>query len=365
MYSTMIVEDEHNLLKFLNNKLTASGKFEVKLTCSTAQEAIAAFDKEQIDIAFLDIEMPRMTGLELAEKLYEKHEGLQVIFTTAHEHYAVKAFQVEAIDYLLKPISDADIERVIRRLEKKMPVVKEEQQERDVPDVDALPVSCFGRLEARDMEQQLVRWPTRKAEELFAYFLIHQDRLVSKWELLDALWKDMDEKRGLDHLYSTIYRMKQVMKQLPMSPVIQKMNDGYVLECQGHLSDAGMLLALPKLEDDFTPSSLIETLFYSYARPLFGNKIYDWSLPVQISTDNVFTSLCERLLAYYRQLDKFEEADKAIRHYVHQLVENEAMMLRWLAILEDWPGHENEASLYWDWFNEKLAEADLPELHDT
>lgn len=363
----MIVEDERHLLQFLNAKLAASGEFEVKLACATAEEALGKLGGERVDVAFIDIEMPRMNGLELAAKLREQQDSLRIIFTTAYDRYAFHAFEVEAVDYLLKPISDNDIQRVIRRLQKLQPSAPEEQPEQQLKEQkreQEPPVRCFGCFEAKDGEGQLVKWPTRKAEELFAYLLIHQDRLVSKWELLDLLWKDMDEERGLDHLYSTVYRMKQVLKLLPMAPTVNKVNNGYVLRAEGRLSDAGILLSLASPEEVVQNMPAAEAFYFGYTKPLFGNNAYDWSTKVQSRLDQAFAVIGQRLIDRYRQLDRFEEADKAVRHYASQLVEDEVMMVKWLRMLEDWPGHEGKILLYRSWFNDKLAEADLPLLQE-
>lgn len=360
MFTVMIVEDEPHLLQFLKKKLEASEEFTLKSACATPEEAIAAFSANPVDVLFLDIEMPRMNGIQLAEQLLRQKEDLRIVFTTAYDHYALDAFQVEAIDYLLKPITDPDIQRVLRRLKKSLPSM----QSNRLPSTNIPSVRCFGCFEVRNHDQQLVRWPTRKAEELFAYFVAHPNRHVSKWELLEQFWSDLNEDRGLHHLYSTIYRVKQVLKALPSSPTIQKVNEGYVLDLSTDLSDLGSFLAYGRRSIDGAelPTEEELHLYALYAKPLFGDKGYIWSLSVEENADYFHAKLCERLLDYYCEQQQFEEADRTIRQYVKQHLEDEAMMLRWLKRLNSFSEYESHAAAFRSWCNNRLIEAELPPL---
>ena len=81
------------------------------------QEALELIEKHRPDIAFLDIRMPGLSGMEVAKKVTE---SCWVVFITAYDKYAVEAFENEAIDYLLKPITYKRLEKAIRRLQKQI-----------------------------------------------------------------------------------------------------------------------------------------------------------------------------------------------------------------------------------------------------
>ncbi|MDF2512842.1 MAG: response regulator receiver and domain protein, partial [Herbinix sp.] len=295
MYTAMIVEDEVHILKHLNKMLSAMDAFIVKGAFSTPEEAYTAFPDILPDVVFLDIEMPRMNGIELASRLLAQKSDLKIIFTTAYGNYALDAFEVEAIDYLMKPIMPDRLKRVLERLDKITGVQKAKASL--LKENNDFPVRCFGCFDARDQQQQLIKWSTKKAEELFAYFLVNQGKHISKWELLEAFWGDVEEERGAHNLYNTIYRIKQVLKTLPFSPQIQKINEGYVLEAQENLSDLGQLLKLMKQNRDQAYFSMeaAKTLFFSYATPLFGNKDYFWSLSLQKHVAKEYGRLCSKL----------------------------------------------------------------------
>lgn len=362
MYTAIVVEDESNILKHMNKLLAAMDEFLLKGAFATPHEALAAFPELMPDVAFIDIEMPRMNGLELARRLLEVKEDISIVFTTAYGQYALDAFEVEAIDYLMKPIMKEDLQRVLKRLNRILSFQK--MQSPLFKSAPSFAVRCFGAFEVRDRQQQMVKWPTRKAEEVFAYFIANQGRYISKWELLKIFWPEIEEERAIPNLYNTIYRVKQVLKKLPLSPKIQKINEGYTLEAQGNLSDLGEFLEVMKQSKEIRDVSLeaCSSLFFSYATPLFGDKDYFWSLHIEKYAAQEYGKLCYKLLLYYYEQNQLQKGEEIILHYMTQYIEDEDMLREWLKLVAHWQGYEEKLDEYRHSFNEKLASAELPLL---
>ena len=99
-YNVVIVDDEYLAQKLLQDYVSKVDALQVVAVCSNAFEAMNALKNHQVDIMFLDIQMPDLTGLELVKSLEHKPA---VIFTTAYSEYAVDAFNLSVVDYLLKP----------------------------------------------------------------------------------------------------------------------------------------------------------------------------------------------------------------------------------------------------------------------
>jgi two-component system, LytTR family, response regulator len=116
---TVVADDEPIGRARLLRLLEDDPRLEVAAACADGVEAVAAIREHRPDLVFLDIQMPRLNGFEVVTALAEDARPPAVVFVTAHHEYAVKAFQVEAIDYLLKPVDpdrlDAAIERALRR----------------------------------------------------------------------------------------------------------------------------------------------------------------------------------------------------------------------------------------------------------
>ncbi|MFK7932672.1 MAG: LytR/AlgR family response regulator transcription factor [Saprospiraceae bacterium] len=111
-YKCMVVDDEEWARRLLANHLEHLAEFELVANCSNAMEARKALQQQPVDLLFLDIEMPVLKGTDFLKSLYQPPA---VIFTTAHRNYAVEGFELNAVDYLLKPIT---FERFFRATEK-------------------------------------------------------------------------------------------------------------------------------------------------------------------------------------------------------------------------------------------------------
>lgn len=111
---TIIVDDEPLALDFLRSKLSKFPEIEVIAECKNGREAIEATMSMAPDLLFLDIQMPGVDGFGVIKTLQSDVVPL-VVFTTAYEQYALDAFEVHAVDYILKPIDEERISRAIQR----------------------------------------------------------------------------------------------------------------------------------------------------------------------------------------------------------------------------------------------------------
>ena len=101
MLRAYIVDDERLAVERLTRLLEATGRVRVAGRTTDPETALAELRDREVDVLFLDIQMPGLTGFDLVERL---ERDLPVIFTTAYDRYALDAFAVNSIDYLLKPI---------------------------------------------------------------------------------------------------------------------------------------------------------------------------------------------------------------------------------------------------------------------
>ncbi len=117
MLKAIIVEDEQHCVDRLLDLLKPhQSEIEVIGVYMEYSEALSALKEEKPDFIFLDVQLASRTGFELLREL--RPISFEVVFTTAHEEYAIEAFDFSALDYLLKPIDPADLERSITKLQK-------------------------------------------------------------------------------------------------------------------------------------------------------------------------------------------------------------------------------------------------------
>jgi len=112
----LLVDDEAPARGELRYLLAAHPEVDVVGEAATAKEAFALAGAVPYDVVFLDVEMPAVSGVDVARLIADQPARPVIVFVTAHERYAVEAFAVEAFDYLLKPVEPERLARVIERL---------------------------------------------------------------------------------------------------------------------------------------------------------------------------------------------------------------------------------------------------------
>ena len=119
MIKAIIVDDEpyccESLVTLLERYCPA---VKVADICYSGQTALSAIKEQQPQILFLDIEMPRMNGFEMLERLPEIH--FEIIFTTSYDQYAIKAIRFSALDYLLKPVDREELQRAVQKVTQRL-----------------------------------------------------------------------------------------------------------------------------------------------------------------------------------------------------------------------------------------------------
>jgi two-component system LytT family response regulator len=125
-WKALIVDDEELARHVIREYLQPHAEVEVAAECANGIEAVKAVAEHEPDLIFLDVQMPKLTGFDVLELIGTE---VPVIFVTAYDQYAMRAFEVHAVDYLLKPIGrerfDAALERAKSRLGAKMPSAHE------------------------------------------------------------------------------------------------------------------------------------------------------------------------------------------------------------------------------------------------
>jgi two-component system LytT family response regulator len=116
MIRAFVVDDERLAVQRLTRMLETTGRVQVVGSATDPEAALEALTREHVDVLFLDIQMPGLTGFEMLARL---ERDVPVVFTTAYDQYALHAFDVNSIDYLLKPIETDRLERALDRIERR------------------------------------------------------------------------------------------------------------------------------------------------------------------------------------------------------------------------------------------------------
>ena len=151
---------------------------------NSAEDALCFARQNDVDAAFLDIEMPDMSGLLLAKALRDIHPDICIVFITAYSNYALEAFEVDAIGYILKPYDREAIEHALRKVIRMKPV-----QEKQIW-IQTIPTFMM------TVRGKSVHFSSSKSEELLALLVDRAGRPMMPGEIISCLWPErtMDEK---------------------------------------------------------------------------------------------------------------------------------------------------------------------------
>lgn len=114
--TVLVVDDEQPTVEELVWLLRRDPRVGQVLSCTAATEALRILQEREVDALFLDISMPGLSGLELAQVLSRFKEPPRIVFVTAHEAHAVEAFELQAVDYVLKPVRAERLAEAVRRV---------------------------------------------------------------------------------------------------------------------------------------------------------------------------------------------------------------------------------------------------------
>lgn len=201
----ILVDDEPVILEDLKAMLEGYKNIEMAASYTESAEVIEELDKTKPDCAILDIEMAGMNGIDLAEKLISVNPDIEVVFVTAYNNYAAQAFEVNAIDYLLKPIRP---ERLNKAIEKVLMRIAD----RPAKSPRACRIRCFGSFEVT-VGTCAVKWSRSKSKELFAYLLQNEGKWISKYKLCDVQWSEYRPEQALAYLQTSIYALRKNLKE--------------------------------------------------------------------------------------------------------------------------------------------------------
>lgn len=127
----MIIDDEQLILNHLKEILSQFDDIQIVYESTSPQHALKHLKEIDPEVVFADIAIPEMNGVELAERIFEMDSSIKLVFVTAYEQYAIEAFRVNAVDYILKPVTTSKISNTLKKLRKIGIGEKEEVEKRE------------------------------------------------------------------------------------------------------------------------------------------------------------------------------------------------------------------------------------------
>lgn len=173
----LIVDDEPLAIRLIEKHIAQIESFEVVATCNTAMKAFEILNKESIDLLFLDIKMPSITGIDFLKSLKNPPP---TILTTAYRNYALESYDLDIVDYLLKPIIFDRFFKAVERYFRENPITPP-----PVPASKAAAVDAFIIVKSGSKHHKIAANTILYIESLKDYIKIHtkDNRIVSKYKI--------------------------------------------------------------------------------------------------------------------------------------------------------------------------------------
>lgn len=220
--ATLIADDEPPGRELLRHLLAAHPEFHLVAECTDGEKALAAIKRHAPRVAFLDIKMPRLDGMTLLERLNPADRPL-VVFTTAHDTYAIKAFAAHAFDYLLKPFDQERFDLTIARVREGLRQIDEARLGQSVRHLlaapDAVKSANSDRIVVREIgrtyfvEVAEIEWLEASGNYVTLHVTGGKSHLVH--ETLSALEARLSGRNFLRIHRSTIVRVDRIKELLP------------------------------------------------------------------------------------------------------------------------------------------------------
>jgi two-component SAPR family response regulator len=233
---------------------------------SDEEELLAQLDRGSVDVVFLDIEMPGKTGMQLVDEIHAIDPAVSLVFVTAYSQYAVEAFEQNAVDYLIKPVSGERLRKTLDRLRGSA-----RNQERPAQNVK---IRCFLRFEIRiDGSVPQQKMPI-KGRELLA-FLVARSGAETSWDqITEALWPDVDYEKAHNNLHATTYRLRRWLSENGVSGIFEARRNSYrVIPSEYGCDMADLEEALRAAE--WKKAELL------YRGEFLEEEGYEWAYPIQ------------------------------------------------------------------------------------
>lgn len=313
MLSALIVDDEPLAVKRLATLLAENGVEPESCKCFLNwSDAYDYARNHQVDIAFLDISMPEIDGMKLSELLLDLNESTKIVFVTGHDTYAVQAFEAEALDYLLKPVSSERVAKTLAKFNKIQGGTISKPE---------LTVKLFGGFKifrgGSTSAHEALKMRSPKTEELFAFLLCHGS--VRREEIIDTLWEGLEAAKAWKNLNSTLYYIRKAIGTSERGHWIVADRNEIRIDRSGlncDLYEFEELIRQIRRQPKEDISNLCKKVESIYSGALLKGKAYDWAAGKIIQLERDYTEVLEMTAESHLKHHRVQDA----LHYYSEIL---------------------------------------------
>jgi two-component SAPR family response regulator len=334
MIQVVAVDDELPALRRVEKLLQTLDGVQVSGLFDNAETFLehVLTDSEPIDLVLLDMEMPAIHGLEVARRLRAFRPEIHIAFLTAYEEFARNAFEVEALDYLLKPVMEEDLARTLSRCAKRS--IHNDAAEANF--IQGISVRSFGPFAVRLDEGETVRFRNSKGRELLAYLHHHRGKFVSKSQILDELWYGGDVERTQVILHSTVYQLRKDLEACGLQGIVEQektAGGSYGLRWTVAFDDVIAFENEYRLYKQTASLLHVMRALQLYGGGYLAGSGYGWAAPRQAELELSYAELLEAMVNIYVKQQRYEIALNPMQKWAQLLPFDVRLHAKMIALL--------------------------------
>ncbi|MBN2714669.1 MAG: response regulator [Deltaproteobacteria bacterium] len=223
MISAVIIDDERHAIREIAFHLKRYPEISVLASFINPLEALEKLPELKPQLVFLDIQMPQLMGIDVGSRILDMDSNMEIVFVTAYDQYAMEAFELNAIAYILKPIAQEKFENTMRR------VIKRIQKAPPVSSGKQLKVQCFGNFQIAWDHEAPLGWRSEKTKEVFAYLLMHDGNVVARDQIVEAVFPDIEMEKAVKQLHNAIYYIRKSLQEYGVEKNLIKVHEKYCM----------------------------------------------------------------------------------------------------------------------------------------
>ncbi|MFC4306340.1 response regulator [Cohnella boryungensis] len=328
----LVVDDEPAMLLAMKRLLSKAEGVELAGSFRDAAEALAFVRDNHVDLAFLDIMIGEDNGLELARSLRSICADADIVFTTSHAEFAMPAYDVYPLDYMVKPVSGKRLEQTISRAagrRRASPEVTGDSAPR------LLTVRALGGFEVFSQQAGAVKWISKKSAELFAYLLVHRSRSVARTRILADIFPDMPLKNAEIYLNTAAYQLRKALSLHGFKESILSTQEQYRVEF--NQMDVDFIQSEQAIEKwsenkEENEEAAIE-VEKRFGGELFEDNSYEWATAERERLAIVYNAFAKSLVNLLLARKRYPEAAQIARKLVSRNEFDEESNLLLLTVL--------------------------------
>ncbi|CAG9621133.1 response regulator [Sutcliffiella rhizosphaerae] len=266
MIKVAMIDDEILAITLLENLIKDVESVNVVGKFTSFEEGLNQLKDLKPDVIFLDIEMPGANGIKVAEYIHDIDEEIDIVFVTAYDQYALDAFGVQAVDYLLKPVDKERLQKTIFKVMKRRgrkPAINTRSERQ-------LEAQFLGNFVLYNANNEPVKWRTKKVKELCAYLLHHQES-VHKDQIVEDFWPTHSLEKAKSLLHTSMYQLRKELKNQGFEEAIHYIDERYKLHLDITSDHLRLLSALEQPQKD------INRIIELYKDDYLAEDQYLWS----------------------------------------------------------------------------------------